>query len=219
IVPVSWTCPGRGSSTLLSFEAKRPTRLSPCMASSTSFTDRAIPTVSGMTEKGNATESRSGRIGSSRGTLTDCSLLFGLKKLAMSVRYAREANSQNLPKRPVPGCRFDGKNRVAPSLRHGLLSVHGNSRRRYAPGALRDLGKLVHLHPLPRSDHRSRRDRGCPNAHRGGGARPPFPAHPIQARLEEELDAFPGDRSPELGDPIRALFGRRAGAARRHGGD
>ena len=53
------------------------------MASSTSFTDRGTATVRGMTEKGNATESRSGRIGSSRGTLTDCSVFLGLKMFAI----------------------------------------------------------------------------------------------------------------------------------------
>ena len=84
MVPVSCTWPGMGSSMLLSFDAKRPTRLSACMASSTSFTDRAMPTVSGMTEKGNATRSRSGSTGSSRGMLTGWSLFFGLKNLAIS---------------------------------------------------------------------------------------------------------------------------------------
>jgi hypothetical protein len=42
-----------------------------------------MPTARGKTEKGNATVSLNGRIGSSFGTLADCSLFFGLKKLAM----------------------------------------------------------------------------------------------------------------------------------------
>ena len=37
--------------------------------------------------------------------------------------------------------------------------------------------------------------------------------------MEEEREAFPRHRAPELGDPVRALFRGCPRAARRDGGD
>src|SRR5215510_875029 len=69
MVPVSYICPGRGSSTFASGIPTRPMRRFPCRASSIKRIERGIPIARGITENGYAKVLRKGKMGRSLGML------------------------------------------------------------------------------------------------------------------------------------------------------